>query len=208
MGERGFSAEGLQRAEGIVRLYPQRRSALIPLCHLAQSEHGYLTDGSIKEIAELAGCSPAEVRGTASFYDMLHLEPVGRYVVAVCTNIACMLDGAYSVLSHAEGRLGARVGQTTHDGMFTLEEAECLGGCDKAVCVQVNHRFFGPIDEDAFDRLVEDLAAGRLDDTVPPHGVLNRVQRTVALPAQLAKEKAVAGAPGDGGPADGKPVGS
>ncbi|MGH9299426.1 MAG: NAD(P)H-dependent oxidoreductase subunit E, partial [Acidimicrobiales bacterium] len=126
------------------------------------------------------------VRGTASFYDMLHTEPVGRYVVAICTNIACMLAGAYEVLAHAEARLGIRAGQTTADGMFSLEEAECLAGCDQAVCVQVNHRYFGPVDREAFDELTGDLAAGRLDDTVPHHGVLNRVSRSVGLPAAKA----------------------
>jgi NADH-quinone oxidoreductase subunit E len=187
MERQGLSAENLTRGEAMIACYPQRRSALLPLCHLAQSEHGYLTPASMEDIAKLIGCSPAEVRGTASFYDMLHTEPVGRYVFAVCTNIACMLAGAYEVLSHAERRLGIRVGQTTHDEMFTLEEAECLAGCDKAVCVQVNHRFFGPMDEDAFDQLVDDLAEGRLADTVPPHGVLSRVSRTVGLPAKAAK---------------------
>ena len=188
MEEGGLSPENLAKAEAIVACYPERRSALIPLCHLAQSEHGYLTPASMEDIARLLGCSPAEVGGTASFYDMLHTEPVGRYVVAVCTNIACMLSGAFEVLSHAERRLGIRVGQTTNDEMFTLVEAECLAGCDKAVCVQVNHRFFGPVDEDAFDRLVADLAEGRLVDTVPNHGVLSRVSRSVGLPAKAAKE--------------------
>ena len=191
MSQGGLSSENLAKAEAIVACYPERRSALIPLCHLAQSEHGYLTAESMMDIGKLVGCSPAEVRGTASFYDMLHTEPVGRYVFALCTNIACMLAGAYELPSHAEGRLGIRVGQTTPDGVFTLEEAECLAGCDKAVCVQVNHRFFGPIDSDAFDRLVDDLAGGRLDDTVPPHGILSRVTRAVGLPA---KEAAMAGA--------------
>jgi NADH-quinone oxidoreductase E subunit len=185
MAEEGLSAENLATAESILACYPERRSALIPLCHLAQAQHGYLTGAAMEDIAKLVGCSPAEVRGTASFYDMLHTEPVGRYVFAVCTNIACMLQGAYAVLSHAEERLGIRVGQTTHDGLFTLEEAECLAGCDKAVCVQVNHRFFGPIDEDAFDQLADDLAAGRLAETVPPHGVLSRVSRTVGMPAKV-----------------------
>jgi len=194
MTEEGLSADNLAKAESIVACYPQRRSALIPLCHLAQAQHGYLTSAAIEDIALLVGCSPAEVRGTASFYDMLHTEPVGRYVFAVCTNIACMLEGAYEVLSHAEQRLGIRVGQTTHDGLFTLEEAECLAGCDKAVCVQVNHRFFGPIDQGAFDQLADDLAAGRLDETVPPHGVLCRVARTVGMPAKArAQSEPVSG---------------
>lgn len=203
MSRGGLSSENLAKAEAIVACYPERRSALIPLCHLAQGEHGYLTAESMEDVAALVGCSPAEVRGTASFYDMLHTDPVGRYVFAVCTNIACMLAGAYEVLSHAEGRLGIRVGQTTPDGLFTLEEAECLAGCDKAVCVQVNHRFFGPIDGDAFDQLVDDLAEGRLDDTVPRHGVLSRVSRSVGLPAKAARAAVAAGSTGTGSPGTG-----
>ncbi len=179
-----LSPDNLHRAEAIVGLYPERRSALIPLCHLAQSQDGYLAEDAMADIAALCGVSPAEVRGTASFYDMLHTEPVGKYVFAICTNIACMLAGAYEVLEHAEQRLGVHVGQTTPDGLFTIEEAECLAGCDQAVCVQVNHRFFGPIDTDAFDRLVDDLAEGRLEETVPPHGVLCRVPRAVGLTAR------------------------
>ena len=115
---------------------------------------------------------------------MLHLEPVGRYVMALCTNIACMLAGAFDLLEHAERSLGIGVGQTTSDGMITLEEAECLAGCDLAPCVQVNHRFFGPIGPAEFDELVRDLSSGALDDTVPPHGVLNRVERSVGLVAE------------------------
>jgi NADH-quinone oxidoreductase E subunit len=173
--------ETRRRAEAIVALYPKRRSALIPLCHLAQGEHGYLTEDAMTEIAELCGVTPAEVRGTASFYDMLHTEPVGRYVLALCTNIACMLAGAYELLEHAEGRLGCRVGQTSGDQLFTLEEAECLAACDTAPCLQVNHRFFGPLDAESFDQLLADLASGRLEETVPHHGVLSRVERSVGL---------------------------
>ena len=179
-----LSSENRARAEAIVACYPQRRSALIPLCHLAQAQDGWLTEEAWRTSPSLVGCTPAEVRGTATFYDMLHTEPVGRHVVTVCTNIACMLAGAYEVLDHAEASLGISVGQTTEDGEFTLEEAECLAGCDNAPCVQVNHRFFGPLDADGFDALVEDLRSGRLADTVPPHGILSRVDRNVGLPAR------------------------
>jgi len=82
------------RAVELVSLYPQPRSALIPLCHLAQEQDGYLHPEAMEEIAELCKCSAAEVRGTATFYDMLHTEPVGTYALSVCTNIACMLGGA------------------------------------------------------------------------------------------------------------------
>ena len=192
----GFSSELRAKAEAVVACYPQRRSALLPLCHMAQGQDGWLTPEAMGDIAELVGCTPAEVRGTATFYDMLHTEPVGRHVVTVCTNIACMLAGAYEVLDHAESSLGISVGQTTADGEFTLEEAECLAGCDLAPCVQVNHRFFGPLDPEGFDWLADELRSGRLADTVPPHGVLSRIERNVALPARAA---ATRGTPGSGG---------
>ncbi|MGD1011764.1 MAG: NADH-quinone oxidoreductase subunit NuoE [Acidimicrobiales bacterium] len=181
-----FSADNRAKAEAIVACYPEPRSALIPLCHLAQAQDGWLTPEAMEEIAGLIACTPAEVRGTATFYDMLHTEPVGRHVIAVCTNVACMLAGAYEVLDHAEASLGISVGQTTPDGEFTLEEAECLAGCDKAPCVQVNHRFFGPLDPEAFDDLTEELRSGRLADTVPAHGTLSRVERSVGLPGHPA----------------------
>ena len=133
------------------------------------------------EIAELCGVTPAEVRGTATFYDMLFTEPVGTYVVSVCTNIACMLGGALELLEHAESSLGVHAGGTTPDGAFTLEEAECLADCDRTPCVQVNHRYVGAQTPESFDRLVSDLRSGALSDTVPAHGTLVRVRRTVGL---------------------------
>jgi NADH-quinone oxidoreductase subunit E len=170
-----------ERAEQLVALYPHPRSALIPICHLAQEQDGWLTPPAIDEIAELVGVTSAEVLGTASFYDMLHTEPVGRYVVSVCTNIACMLRGAYELLEHAEARLGAVPGMTTADGMFTLEDAECLADCGRAPCLQVNHRFFGDVTPESFDELVDDLGSGRLVDDVPAHGTLVRVGREGGL---------------------------
>jgi len=121
------------------------------------------------------------VRGTATFYDMLHTEPVGTYVVAVCTNIACMLGGALELLEHAEDALGVRAGGTTPDGVFTLHEAECLADCDRTPCVQVNHRYVGAQTPESFDRLLQDLRSGALADTVPAHGTLVRVRRSVGL---------------------------
>jgi NADH-quinone oxidoreductase subunit E len=175
-----------ERAEALVALYPEPRSALIPLCHLAQEQDGWLHPEAMEELAELCGVTAAEVQGTASFYDMLHTEPVGTYVVAVCTNIACLLGGALELLEHAESTLGIRAGATTADGVFTLHEAECLADCDRTVCVQVNHRYVGAQTPESFDALLDDLRAGRLAETVPPHGTLVRVRRSVGLQADRA----------------------
>jgi NADH-quinone oxidoreductase subunit E len=171
----------MDRARQLIGLYPHPRSALIPICHLAQEQDGWLTPEAVEEVADLVGVTPAEVVGTASFYDMLHTEPVGKYVIAVCTNIACMLRGAYELLEHAEEHLGIRAGGTTPDGNFTIEEAECLADCGRAPCLQVNHRFFGDVTNDGFDTLTTDLAAGRLSEDVPLHGTLVRIRRNGGL---------------------------
>ena len=181
-----LNPDNLAHAEELIALYPQRRSALIPILHLLQEQDGYLSEDGMAHVAELVGLEPVEVRGTASFYDMFHFEPVGRYLVAVCTNIACMLQGAYRLLEHAEETLGVAPGGTTADGMFTLEDAECLALCGNAPCVTVNWRFFGDLDLQDFDKLVEDLRSGRLDGEVPAHGTLSRVRRRQGLKAVSA----------------------
>ena len=172
-----FHPEIRQRAEELVALYPRARSAMLPLLHLAQEQDGYLSEAGIDEVAALTGTTSADVRGTAAFYDMFHLEPVGKYVVGVCTNIACLLAGGEEFLEHASQKLGCAVGSTTSDGLFTLEETECLADCDKAPCVQVNHRYVRTTTPATFDALVDELRDGKLDNDVPAHGTLIRVPR-------------------------------
>ncbi len=170
-----------QRAEELVALYPRPRSAMLPLLHLVQEQDGYVSDEGIAEVAALTGTTAADVRGTASFYEMFHLEPVGQYVVSVCTNVACLLSGGLEMLEHASDALGCAVGSTTDDGLFTLEEAECLADCDVAPCVQVNHRYVRTTTPEAFDALVLDLRGGRRDYEIPSHGTLIRVRRAGGL---------------------------
>ncbi len=176
-----LTQDNLVRALSLVALYPHKRSALIPVLHVLQEQDGYLSPDGMEHVAELLDLTPAEVRGTASFYDMFHLEPVGKFVVAVCTNIACMLEGSYELLEHMEQTLGTRPGGTTEDGMFTLEDAECLALCGNGPCITVNWRYFGNMTPERWDALAEDLRAGRLDGEVPPHGTLNRARRAVGL---------------------------
>jgi NADH-quinone oxidoreductase E subunit len=178
--------DNLVRARELIALYPVKRSALIPVLHVLQEQDGYLSPDGITHVAELFELTAAEVRGTASFYDMFFLEPVGRYLVAVCTNIACMLAGSYELLEHIEKRLGVSPGGTTADGSFTLEDAECLALCGNAPCLTVNWRYFGDMTPGRWETLAEDLLAGRLADEVPPHGTLCRVRRSVGLPATEA----------------------
>jgi NADH-quinone oxidoreductase subunit E len=174
-----FTSENLKIAEQTIARYPKKRSATIPLCHLAQEQDGYLTDDAMVHIAELVGSTPAEVRGVASFYEMFKLHPVGTHVVGVCTNISCMLLGGEELLQHCSKKLGVKPGSTTADGQFTLEETECLAACTEAPMLQVNYRFFHKISHDEFDQLVDDIRAGKKKDDIPPHGTLSRIRQEI-----------------------------
>jgi NADH-quinone oxidoreductase subunit E len=173
-----LTTENVALAREIIDRYPRPKSALIPLCHLAQEQDGHLTDEAMAHIAELVGVTPAEVLGTASFYEMFKMEPVGRYLVNVCTNISCLLLGGEELLEHAEEKLGIRPGQTTADGLFTVEDVECIAACTEAPCLQVNYRYFHRISHAEFDTLIDDLAAGRRTD-IPPHGTLAQVRQHI-----------------------------
>ena len=174
-----FTDENVAVAEEIIARYPRKRSALIPLLHLAQEQDGYVTEEAMVHIAELVGITPAEVLGTASFYEMFKREPVGEYVINVCTNISCMLLGGEELLHHLEGRLGIKAGETTPDGKFTLEDVECIAACTEAPCLQVNYRYFNRVTHEQADQLLDDLRAGRLSQEVPRNGGLSRVRQVL-----------------------------
>jgi NADH-quinone oxidoreductase subunit E len=165
-------------AREIIGRFPRPKSAMIPLLHLAQEQDGHVTDEAMAHIAELIGCTPAEVLGTCSFYEMFKLHHVGNYCINVCTNISCQLLGAWELLEHAEETLGVKAGSTTPDGMFTLEDVECIAACTEAPALQVNYRYRYKVTNEGFDQLVDDLRAGRLDAEVPRHGTLARVRQT------------------------------
>jgi NADH-quinone oxidoreductase subunit E len=174
-----FSDLNLGVAREIVLRFPRPKSALIPLLHLAQEQDSYVTEEAMVHIAELLGITPAEVYGTATFYEMFKFAPIGRYCINVCTNISCQLVGGWELLGHAEERLGIKAGSTTADGLFTLEDVECIAACTEAPALLVNYRYRYKVTPEAFDGLVDDLREGKLGDEIPPHGVLARVrQRT------------------------------
>jgi NADH-quinone oxidoreductase subunit E len=172
-----FTLANLGVADEIISRYPVKKSALIPLLHLAQEQNGYVTEAAMEHIAELVDVTPAEVLGTCSFYEMFKLEPVGKYMVNICTNISCQLLGAEELLHHAEHTLRVKPGGTTADGLFTLEDAECLAACTEAPCLQVNYRYMHKVSTADFDRLIDDLRNGRRD--IPPHGTLGRVRQQI-----------------------------
>ena len=166
-------------AHEVIARYPRPKSALIPLLHLSQEQNGYVTDDAMKHIAELVGVTPAEVLGTASFYEMFKFEPVGKYVINICGTMSCALMGSEELLHHAEHRLGVKAGGTTADGMFTIEHAECQAACTEAPCLQVNYRYRFRMTTQQLDVLIDDLAAGKLAEEIPPHGTLARVRQHI-----------------------------
>ena len=174
-----LSDENVRLAREIIARYPKPRSAMIPLLHLAQEQDGWVTEDAMAHIGELVGATPAEVYGTASFYEMFKFHPVGRYVINICGTMSCALMGADELMHHAEHTLGVRVGGTTSDGMFTLERAECQAACTEAPCLQTNYRYSFRVTPESFDRLVDDLRAGRLADEVPAHGTVARVRQHI-----------------------------
>lgn len=170
-------------AAEIIARYPRPKSALVPLLHLAQEQDGNVTDEAMAHIAELVGVTSAEVYGTCSFYEMFKLEDVGTYVVNICTDIACMLNGADDLLHHAESTLGIKSGQTTADGQITIEGVMCQAACTEAPCLQANYRYRYRVTNESLDQLFADLRADRVED-VPPHGTLARVRQHI--PAERA----------------------
>src|SRR5215207_4052923 len=152
----------LSIAREVIGRYPRPKSALIPLLHLAQEQDGHVTVDAMEQLAELVDTTPADVSGTASFYEMFKFEPIGRYCINICTNISCQLLGAWELLEHAEHRLNVRPGGTTEDGVFTLGDVECIAACTEAPALQVNYRFRHRVSDADFDTLIDDLTAGRL----------------------------------------------
>jgi NADH-quinone oxidoreductase subunit E len=173
-----FTPDNTELAREIIGRYPRPKSALIPLLHLAQEQDGYVTDDAMAHIADLVGITSAEVLGTCTFYEMFKLEPVGRYVINVCTNISCLLTGGEHLLHHAEQKLGIKAGNTTPDGLFTIEEVECIAACTEAPALQVNYRYCHKVSDADFDQLVDDLRSGARTD-IPPHGTLGLVRQHI-----------------------------
>jgi NADH-quinone oxidoreductase E subunit len=141
--------------------YAERRSAILEELRSAQARHdGWLPPEALREVAATLDLAPAQVHAVASFYDMFHLQRVGRHLVEVCTNLSCALVGAQQVLEAFQDELGVRPGETTEDGAVTLRTIECLGGCGRAVVVAVDHRYREPVLPEDAPAIVEELRGG------------------------------------------------
>ncbi|MFH1862721.1 MAG: NAD(P)H-dependent oxidoreductase subunit E, partial [bacterium] len=137
--------------------YPTREAAMLPILHLVQREFGYLDEEVELEVAALMEVAPVFVREAATFYFMYHRHPVGRYHLQVCHNISCTLMGAETILEHIEKTLGIKEGERTADGLFSLEEVECIACCDQAPAMLVNDQLHTLIAPEMLDQLITEL---------------------------------------------------
>ena len=159
-----FSPELAARFDHLVTIYPLKRSALVPMLLYAQDEVGYVSEAVIREIAQRLDLFDLDVRNVLSYYSMLRTEPAGKYNVQVCTNISCMLRGGYEILDHCKAKLGIGHKEVSKDGLFSLEEVECIGACCWAPAIQVNYDFHDDLTTAKVDDILASYRAGEGKD--------------------------------------------
>ena len=173
------SEEFERQAAAIVARYPNARSAMLPLMFLVQSVEGQVTDQGMRAVARILGLTPAQVLAATSFYTMLKRRPQGEYLVSVCRNISCTHMGGRAVLEACRERLGVEPGETTADGRFSLETAECLATCDGAPSMQINYEDFYRVSPEQAVELIDRLYRG--DTVTSVRGEEVRTQREISF---------------------------
>jgi len=169
--------------EALIAQYENSRSALIPMAHLFQEHEGYLSQNAIVAIAYLLDLSPAVVESTVSFYTLFFRKPVGKYMIQVCRNLSCIINGAEEIMAYVCEQLGIGHLETSADGVFSYEEAECLAACDQAPCMQVNLEFVYKLTKPDVDAMIAAMRAGTyavapLVQSVPPERTWKVAQDT------------------------------
>ena len=164
-----FSPKLAARFDALVEKYPVRRSALVPMLLYAQDEIGYLSDAVIAEVADRIGITQLDVRNVATYYSMLRFKPAGRYNVQVCTNISCMLRGAYDLYEKFQDELSIGHKGVTQDGVFSLEEVECIGACCWGPAIQVNYDFLDDLNPDRVPGILAGYRALAKAEGTNPH---------------------------------------
>ena len=154
-----FTPATAARFDELATIYPVKRSALVPMLLYAQDEIGYVSDPVVAEIAQRLDLLELDVRNVLSYYSMLRTVPAGKYNVQVCTNISCMLRGGFELLDHCKHTLNIGHKQTTPDGLFSLEEVECIGACCWAPAIQVNYDFHDDLTPAKMDAVLETYRA-------------------------------------------------
>jgi len=160
-----------QEIKAILAKYPVKRSALLPLMYLAQEAYGFTSEEAIRDVASVLDMDPTEVMSLAGFYTLFYEQPVGQYVLEICTDLPCALRGADEFTEMACNKLGIGLDETTEDGLFTIKTVMCLAACDKAPMLQVNLKYEENLDEARFDALISRLRKEAAEGIPSCHGV-------------------------------------
>ncbi len=152
-----FTEENLQKVEEIKKRYPKQVAAVLPVLWLAQEQFGWISEEIMHYVAGLLDVPFSHILGVVTFYTMYNTKPVGKYHIQVCANVSCMLRGSDNLVEHLERKLGVRVGETTSDKMFTLDEVECLGSCGTAPMMQVNDDYYDNLTAEKVNRLLDEF---------------------------------------------------
>jgi NADH-quinone oxidoreductase E subunit len=152
-----FTEENLRKVEEIKRRYPEQMAAVLPVLWLAQEQFGWISEEVMHYVAELLAVPFSHILGVVTFYTMFDKKPVGKYHIQVCANVSCMLRGSDSLVEHLEKKLRVRVGESTPDQVFTLDEVECLGSCGTAPMMQVNDDYYDNLTPEKIDRLLDEF---------------------------------------------------
>jgi NADH-quinone oxidoreductase E subunit len=160
--------------EGLLARYPDKKSAVLPLMHLAQKEYGYMSKEAMREVANILELDPTHILSLSGFYSLYYEEPTGEFVLEICNDLACALRGADEFVEMACNKLDIPVDGTTDDGLFTIKTVMCLGACDRAPMLQCNLKFEENLDEEKFDELLTRLRAEAESGAIKP-SVVERV---------------------------------
>ncbi|HKI79276.1 MAG TPA: NADH-quinone oxidoreductase subunit NuoE [Ignavibacteriaceae bacterium] len=152
-----FSEENLKKIDEIVKRYPVKKPAVMPVLYLAQEQNGWISQEVMVEVARVLDMHPEEVLGIVTFYTMYYQKPMGKHHIQVCTNVSCMLRGGYEVFDQVKEKLGIENMQVTSDHKFSLEEVECMGSCGTAPMIAVNEDYYENLSKEKVDEILESL---------------------------------------------------
>ena len=152
-----FSEENLQKIDGILKKYPVKKPAVMPVLYLAQEQNGFISQEVMNEVSNILEITAEEVLGVVTFYTMFHQKQLGKYHLQVCTNVSCMLRSGYKIYDHVKDKLKINNGEVTEDKIFSLEEVECMGSCGTAPMIAVNEDFYDNLTVEQVDQILESL---------------------------------------------------
>jgi NADH-quinone oxidoreductase E subunit len=152
-----FSASTKKRLDEVIARYPKKEAALLPILHLVQQEVGFISSAEEKQVADLLEINPIQVREVVTFYTMYNRQPVGKYHIQVCSNLTCSLLGAQTLVDYLKEKLGIDLGETSEDKRYTLTTVECLGACEHAPCMMINYDYYGNLDQNRIDEILDKL---------------------------------------------------